>query len=176
MLEFIIKSLKNDRFKISIIVAFVVTPIAFAHIVFMNKSASPIEWKKASQVLPQSLQERYTRDFLDSSRDWSKYYQEIRALQVTNSNIPIYVINNSIGQFWNSPLCGYKGCLIVAYINNDGDWKEVFNSYFQPFTLENKPSLEFYNSFSNTPCLNITEFEATETYCFDNNQKRYFLR
>ena len=143
----------------------------------MNKRGFSVpEWQVAGEIIPKSLQKKYANDFLDNSQSWDSFYYQAKAVEIRTNQTPLYIINNSTSNYLNSPLCGIKGCLITAYINNNGKWLQVLNGYFQPFSLTDKPNLELQNNFSNLPCINITEIENTKTYCYDNQEKKYFLR
>jgi len=140
-----------------------------------NSNFSEPKWKTAT-FLPNSLKTKFTLDFLDNSRSWDTFFQEVAATKVEANGHSLFVINTSIHKFNQNPLCGVKGCLITAYLNSDGKWLQVFNGYFQPFSLTDKANLELQNNFSNLPCISITEIENTKTYCYDNQGKKYFLR
>ncbi|NES64166.1 MAG: hypothetical protein F6K24_02315 [Okeania sp. SIO2D1] len=143
-----------------------------------NKSGfSAPDWQDAHQVLPSSLKKQYALDYLDDSRIWHKFYHKIAAVEITTGYLPLYIINNSRSEALNSPLCGYQGCLATAYIrSNEGNWRRVFQGYFQPFTTLDTSHIQLQNAFSSMPCIKITEFADIKTYCFDKQEQQYFLR
>ncbi|NES01775.1 MAG: hypothetical protein F6K22_02405 [Okeania sp. SIO2F4] len=145
--------------------------------VTLNKHSnfSEPKWKTAT-FLPDSLKKKFKSDELDNSRNWGTFFQEVVATKVEVNGHSLFIIDTSINKSDQNPLCGIKGCLITAYINNDGKWLQVLNGYFQPFSLTDKPNLELQNVFSSMPCVNITEIENTKTYCYDNQEKKYFRK
>ncbi len=147
-----------------------------------NSNFSEPKWKTAT-FLPDSLKKKFKSDVLDNSRNWDTFFQEVVATKVEVNGHSLFIVDTSINQSSQNPLCGVKGCLISGFLNDKGDWKKVFSGYFLPFVEPGKPHLELQNSFDDLPCIKISQYfvvnnhlQKTDFYCFDNQEQLYFRR
>lgn len=133
----------------------------------IEESWATPEWEIAANVVPPALMEQVVQDNLTPT--WIGDPGRMKAIKVSvkGQAYPLYVINPQITpprlvttiDPSLSPLCGTAGCKYLAYIEESGKYRQIFDKYLKDKLPPDIPFLRVAKSSSmGLPCLEFTQY------------------